>query len=373
MSRTFGERINEFVLSIDIMDKETFTDLLKLIEVYLNGHLGVTYFSVLDKTVVNDQQGLQTLWSTKDERPSYTIGEKCGYVSHSAITFEENKPIWVVSNSKGQLHGAENLKDLWSNIENLPPYMSRHQEQVCTSVMHPLRKEGDAIGVIEFAVDQYIEPTPASKAEAQTLAAVISRAYQMYDTRRAQRENTKRAINMLKSALETENWARLALPQLFFAYPGIENLEEKYLTEHKKVVETIKAVIDEFKHILYPKYWEDSTEAGNITEQVIRDIRTSEFGLCYFSKRNKEGDFEDNANVLFEAGMMQAWTNSPNALLRGWIPVRQKSSDIPFDISSERIVLVEIENGKFDEDDLKEKLRKYLAALVGILSPGVNG
>ena len=96
MSRMFSERINEFVLSIDIMDQETFFDLLKLIQVFVNEHLDIAYFSVLDETVVNNQQGLRTLWSIREEVPSYTVDKEGGYAYHSAYTFGENKPIWVV-------------------------------------------------------------------------------------------------------------------------------------------------------------------------------------------------------------------------------------------------------------------------------------
>ena len=52
MSRMFGERINEFVLSIDIMEDDTFRDLLRLISVYVTDHLDVAYFSVLDEITI---------------------------------------------------------------------------------------------------------------------------------------------------------------------------------------------------------------------------------------------------------------------------------------------------------------------------------
>ena len=78
--------------------------------------------------------------------------------------------------------------------------------------MHPLTREGRPIGVVEFAAEKYIEPTPASREEARTLAIVISRAYQMYDVKRTQRDNTKRAMRLIEEALKVESWLRLALP-----------------------------------------------------------------------------------------------------------------------------------------------------------------
>ena len=112
-------------------------------------------------------------------------------------------------------------------------------------------------------------------------------------------------------------------------------------------------------------YWEDSTEAGNITMQIIRDIGNSDFGLCYFSEPTAQGRFEDNANVLFEAGMMQALANSHSALLRAWIPIREKeSASIPFDIASERILLVDRANGIFENNIFEEALRQRMNTLL---------
>ncbi len=285
MSRMFGERINEFVLSTDIMDHETFFDLLKLIQVYVNQHLNVTYFSVLDETTINNQRGLRTLWSTREETPAYTVDEESGYASHTAYTFGKNEPIWVVSVSKSPLLNASDLKDLWADAKSLPPYNTRNEGVVRTSVMHPLSKGDQCIGGVEFAAEKYIEPTPASLEEVRTLATIISRAYQMHDARKAQRENTRRAMQMLEKALKTQHWTQLALPQIFIAYPGGgEQFEKEAQTEHAAIIKTIRGVIDEFADILKAVYWEDITDAGNINMQVIRDISNSELGLCYFSE-----------------------------------------------------------------------------------------
>lgn len=59
MGRMFGERITEFLLAIDIMDEETFTELMKVNQHYVNEHLDVAYFSVLDETIVNNHQACE--------------------------------------------------------------------------------------------------------------------------------------------------------------------------------------------------------------------------------------------------------------------------------------------------------------------------
>jgi hypothetical protein len=308
------------------------------------------------------------------------------------LTYKKNKPIWIVSHPERPLQEAEakDLKDLWSetDADNLPPYRTEHQLKMHTSVIHPLSKEGRAFGVVEFATESYFTPTPASKEEIQTLAAVISRAYQLWDVRKAQHRNTERAIDRLKEALENESWTRLALPKLFVAYPGGERLEGKEREDHRAVIESINAVVEKFENKLEPVFWEKIAETGNINAQVIREILNSEFGLCYFSEpsvtlqcptdssevaaevnsqdlaREKEGvKFQDNANVLFEAGMMQALTNSPNALFKAWISIREKASiDIPFDIVSERILYIDREGG-FRQDDFEKDLEDLMESL----------
>lgn len=63
--------------------------------------------------------------------------------------------------------------------------------------------------------------------------------------------------------------------------------------------------------------------------------------------------------------MMQALTRFPSALLKAWIPIREKESpSLPFDISSERILMVDRENNVLDEVKFAEALRLRLNTLV---------
>ena len=366
MSRMFGERIQQFVLSIDIMDDETFHDLLDLIQWYVQVALKIAYFSVLDEATVDNKTGLRTLWSTRDQRPSFTVDKDRGYVSHSAYTFGENKPLWVVSESRKPLNDADDFVDMWSRSADLPTYSARNVTEVYTSVMHPLLRDGRPIGVAEFAAERYVEPTPASLEEATSLASIISRAYQMYDVRRAQRANTKKVLLMLREALDEERWRRLALPKVFVAYPGLERLTEGTRDGHQKVIQVIRKVVKKFSDVIEPVFWQDMTEAGSITAQVIEEISDSEIGICYLSEPVEGNEYQDNANVLYEAGMMQALVNSGGASLRGWVPIRERASpDVPFDIAAERILPVpRAEDGSLDADEFAKGLKARLEALV---------
>ncbi len=370
MSRMFGDRVHEFVLSNDIMDQEIFEELLKLVERYLRQEVKVAYFAVLDEVPLDGKgRSLRTLWSSRDEQPSYSVGARKKYESHTAYAFGENKPIWVVGDRKKPLHAAESYKDLWSGSDDLPAYNASSTQEVRTSVMHPLRRDGKAIGLVEFGTEAYVEPTPASLTEAVTLADVLSRAYRMYDVRKGQRDSSRKALRMLERALKKESWTSLAQPRMFVAFPGGEGLEGNELKKHEAVISTIKLVIDEFSHKLEPDFWDNQNDSGDIPRKVIDSITRSDFGICYLSKP-LNGDYQDNSNVLFEAGMMQALTHSRNSLLRGWIPIREKDApDLPFDIAAERIVWVE-RDGKGKIQGLDDELRKRISTLVEQQKPG---
>lgn len=371
MNKMFGERIYQFVLSSDIIDQETFYDLLKLIEAYVADEFKVVYFCMLVENTVNNQPGLQTIWSTRDERLAYSVDKENGYAAHSAYAFGENKPIWVVGNSKQPLQQEEKYKELWSGSEDLPQYNSSLQVEIYTSVMHPLTIGGRPVGIVEFATAEYVEPTPTTLEEARLLAAVIARAYQLYEVRQAQRENTRQALRMLEESRQRESWTRLSLPQIFVAYPGTERLEGKVETSHEEIIDTLRTVVDEFKDKLRIVFWEDITEAGSISAQVIGEITGSDFGIAYFSEPVKDGAFQDNPNVLFEAGMMQAFSNATGTLFKGWIPIREKeSTTIPFDISNERILWVDrTDEGALDPEAFAANLRSWIRTLIGEVAP----
>ena len=102
MSRMFGDRIDEFVLSVDIMSEETFFDLLNLVSSYLQRRLG-RLFAVLEEGRVDSRPGVTTRWSSADHRPAFSVDREAGYTSCSAFTFGENEPIWLVSPERKSL------------------------------------------------------------------------------------------------------------------------------------------------------------------------------------------------------------------------------------------------------------------------------
>lgn len=69
----------------------------------------------------------------------------------------------------------------------------------------------------------------------------------------------------------------------------------------------------------------------------------------------------DNPNVIFEAGMLHALINSPDAPPSGWIPVREEDSPAaPFDFAAERIEKVPRTRGELDVVKFRAQLERRL-------------
>jgi hypothetical protein len=94
----------------------------------------------------------------------------------------------------------------------------------------------------------------------------------------------------------------------------------------------------------------------------------SRYGICYFSQPAPPGSghkYADNPNVIFEAGMLHALVNAPDAPPSGWIPVREGDSpEAPFDFADQRIEQVPRDEGQVDEEKLRTQIQRRLAALV---------
>lgn len=360
----FGKRIQQFVLSVDVMDEVIYKELVSLVESYVREELNIHYFSLLESHPVNEGPGLQTFWSTREDKPSYSIKNVDDqYTSHTSYVFDKKTPIWVVGVDREPLQDAKATRDLWlPGAEDLPPYSARLKEEIRTSIMMPLLRSGSAFGVVEFATGDYVEPTKSAIEELKTIGQVLSRVCRMDGASRAQRDSTRKAMDMLKAARKEEQWMGLALPRLFVASAG---------TADDDVMSVIRNTVGALEGKVKSVDWEEMNAAGNINQQVISAIATADFGLCYFSEPadsdTAEHPYRDNANVIFEAGMMQALTNSPGAQPEGWIPIREAASPgAPFDFASERMLIVpRADDETLEVEKFADSLKKRLDALIG--------
>jgi hypothetical protein len=177
---------------------------------------------------------------------------------------------------------------------------------------------------------------------------------------RVQSSATKDVLSELREILHAGRFPKLAKPQIFVASSSQAD---------QQVMAVVKQVLNEVKDKLAVVMWSDIAKAGTITVHIVEEITKSRYGLCYFSEPANSGGkkrYQDNPNVIFEAGMLHSLTNSPVTVPEAWVPIREDDSPpAPFDFAAERIAIVPREqDGKLIREEFKDQLRLRLAALL---------
>ncbi len=364
MSETFGIRLKQFALSVDIIDENIFQRTWDLVRQYLTELLKPTYIALLVESQVDNEPGLYAQECSEGGHMSFSLmKEKDEYNGLAAYSFGEGKPLWLISPDKEPLDPSTPIQDQWSKAENLPRYDRSSDAGIRSVVFVPLRQKGHTIGVLDLQSKQYNELTNRITKELTLLAETLVVILTLSDTNKAQHDHTLEAINLHSTALNEQSWPPLTKPKIFVASSGKAD---------KTVMGAIRSVIDEFSDKLDVHYWEESSASGNINLEILQQVKESQFGLCYFSEPMDEpkGEYkyQDNMNVVFEAGMFQSQTN-PNVTddPTGWIPIREQlSPPPPFDFAQQRMIIVErlAEKGEPNLDRLKGSLKDRINVLL---------
>lgn len=358
--KTFGDYLRHFARSVDIVDEWTLDEVRELVHTYVRDELEATYFSLAGEQTVDGNDGLRTLWSTNNEEHATIIrGPSGNYSSQISLAFGERRPLWIVSPEQKPLRHSAEYVDLWSGVPDLPRYEAPVDRDMRTSIILPLIHWSRILGVIYLESTSYLEITEVAKDELLLLADAVAILLELRQTNKAQVVGTRAALSDLKSILADARFPRLARPQLFLAFSGRADDE---------VVGIIEQVLSEFSDVLRAVHWNRIEESGSITLRLIQEITKSRFGICYFSEPviDSPGRFDDNPNVLFEAGMLHSLTNSPVATPSGWIPIREaRSPRIPFDFASERILVIDRNShGEIMEERFRAHLRNRVRGLL---------
>jgi hypothetical protein len=358
--RTFGDHLLQFARSVDIVDDQTLDAVRDLIYAYVSDELDAAYFSLACEQQVDNRVGLSTMWSSENQNHATTIRNAEGsYTSQISVSFDQGKPLWIVDPERGSLRRADSYVDLWSEMVDLPTYQAPINRDMKTSIIVPLVHWSRILGVIYLESTSYLEIADVTKDELTLLADTIAILLELRRANRAQITGTRAAVSDLSLTLRNTKFPRLTKPQIFVAFPGRAD---------DNVIGVIHQVLDEFSDALRVVQWSGIEESGSITLGLIEEIARSRFGICYFSEpaEDADGGFSDNANVLFEAGMLHSLTNSPVAMPTGWIPIREKQSPkIPFDFASERILIISRHNnGTLAEETFRADLRKRVEVLL---------
>ena len=356
MRETFGQQLKQFALAGDIVDKDTFHQVWELVRQYVTQDLKLTYWALLVEGEVNYKSGLQAHESSSGSKIAFNLKTDEGsYNGLAAYAFAEAKKLWIADQQP--LNMDTHLRDAWSNTntQSLPAYHQSRDVSIKTVILIPLCWQERTFGVLDLQMSEYYEPTNTAKVELERLVDTLSELLVLSETNQMQRKHRQQAIDMLKTALAQKSWSPLIKPQLFVA------------SSHRadpQVMGTISRVLKDFEGKLRIHYWRQNPRGGNITWDTLTQVKASRFGLFYFSEPVEDAagelSYQDNANVVFEAGMFQSLTNpATRDDPIGWIPVREeKSPPAPFDFAQERMIYIERQR-----DDSKPNLDQLAADL----------
>lgn len=368
---TFGEHLRQFALSIDFIDGMQYSLVQQHIKEYLRLQLGAQQVGFFERTKVDDQDGMTTVWSYPTLRVYQSLKDAQGkYRRQLGLALGEERSLWVVSTNGERLSGTHPGRDHWLErqpVRDLPPFcVAQPSAQTRTAIYMSTRDACNRPnGVLLVEIGNAVRPTQALRTEMQLLSDAVGLLHASDAGTREQREGTSQAIARLGDLVRQLELDTGPRPLLFFA------------SSHRASPEVLKAiheVLAGFEDRVFVQLWGDMHHPGNINAQLVGKIRSAQYGICYLSEPNDQAPYQDeaapryrdNPNVLIEAGMLHIVTNSGTQAATGWIPIREKDSPaMPFDLANERHVVVERDDAgnlldqKF-RDDLRNKLQSLL-------------
>lgn len=360
---TFGTYLKNISLSIDIVNDETFKRVKEEMEDYFK-KLDIKFFEFLVPANIEDKPGLKTVWHTGGDNWNKKLKDANGkYQGQISYSYDLNKKLCIVAASGGKLSKAKSFINQWKakgqKIE-LPKYVYLSDDPTYASVMIPAAgKTQNKIGIFNFEFGQKIEITVDLQDELKILTEAFANIYVLNKANITQRENT---AEVLKTLRERDGFTTdFKKPFIFVASSSRCD---------KLVYASIKTVLSNYDTKVRTEFWDASSNSGSIPDEIQKYISECTYGVCYLSEKASEGsepEYRDNANVLFEAGMIHALKGGDR-----WIPIREAdelTDPPPFDIASLRHVLVvRDENGDFDKISKKkfqEELGKQIESLIG--------
>jgi Predicted nucleotide-binding protein containing TIR-like domain len=360
--RTFASYLKHFSKTVGVVDDHTFDRVRDLVYRYVRDELEADYFELMEERLIDGKPGLMTFWSSDNRTQGSIIrSQDDSYSTMMAVSFDQARPLWVVNPEGHPLRDSTSHVDLWSGLFDLPSYTSLSDRPTRTLIVVPLRLRR-TLGVLYLETTRYIGITEVAKEELTQLADALAILFELWSSNRLRDSLAQEAILDLRDVLGQARFPKLAKPKIFVSYSNRADAQ---------VVAVIHDVLNEFEDMIDMASWNQISHSGSVTTQIAENILTSTFGICYFSEPAKdefvaEHAYVDNSNVVFEAGMLHALTNSADNEPRGWIPIREEdSSPPPFDFSAERIQYVpRTRHGEMNESRFREQLRRWINTLL---------
>jgi hypothetical protein len=366
-ARTFAGHLRQFARSVDIVDKSTFDGVRELIIQYVRRELGEgAYFELLREQQSQSGPILHTFWSSEEKLQVLQIHDQDGgHTSPVSAAFDTEKPLWIVTHDRRPLDTspAADYRDQWSDVSSVPPYESPTRRSLSTLIVVPLRRRRP-LGAFCLESPWYLEATDVARSELGLLGDAMATLLELWEVNETHSWLTAEAVADLRDMLTSARFPKLAQPQIFVAHSSRAD---------EQVAEVIRTVLRQYESKLQITFWNEISDAGNITVQVGERIAQSKFGICYLSEpadgvASGRQRYVDNPNVVFEAGMLHALTNAADGQPSGWIPIREKESPpAPFDFASERILEVTRTATGVVAARFEHELRRRVNSLLGAL------
>jgi hypothetical protein len=364
-TRTFASQLRHFAKSVGVVDDRTFDRIRQIVYRYVKEELDADYFELMVERIVDGQPGLITFWSSENLSHASTIrSQGSQYNTMIAASFDQMRPLWIVSPDRTPLRETAEYIDLWSNLSDLPAYVPSIERPIRTAIVLPLLRslpQSRVLGVVCLETTAYIEITSVATKELQLLAEALAILFELWEFDKMRSRLTEEAMLDLADILVGARFPKLAKPKVYVSYSSRADLH---------VVNVIQETLHEFSDKVDMIEWNRISQPGSIAVQIDRMVATSQFGICYLSEPAKEAStgsrYDDDPNVLFEAGVLHALTSHSESQPSGWIPIReQDSSPAPFDFSMERIELVpRILSGELNEERFRSQLQRRLSVLL---------
>jgi hypothetical protein len=357
MTRTFGQELYQFAKTVDIVTESTYEAFRSEAQHYLESTFSCYSIGFLVGTRVSGERGLRTEWYTIGEDWADELRKNGAYYGQVAIAFDKERTFWIKACDGGPLNRTKEYVDLYGyEGRDIPPFAHNHTKDIYTSIIRPMyqagRQDGRAFGVLNLESTVHLDFNPTTRTEIEKLVDAWAILYSLKVNNELVTTNTAEAWKQL--VRERPAPVATSPPTIFIASSG---------KAPKDVTDAILDVVKQFPE-LRPEFWGASTTPGDITAEVFSKVTSCRIGICYLSEPDTLGSYKyrDNANVLFEAGMMESLKHISSQQFTEWIPVReQESPPAEFDFRQLRMLIVErTPKGKLIAKQFKETLAKMI-------------
>lgn len=360
---TFGKYLERFTLSVDIVREETKKRITKIIQEYLKDTLGIEFFTF---HLVGDTDNGIGLFTVEVEggrklQSRQIKDEEGNYMSQVSLAYSLKKPLWIVDSEQNLLKENKRFTDLWSKVPSgeIPNYSESSNFPSKTSIIIPIiDKQEKAIGVINLESIRYLEISELLKTEIRLIIDCFKKIHFRNELYAEQKEDTDQAVEDLAKIRTDGNLISISRPQVFLA---------SAYTANSDVISVINTLFREEIPDFRLESWKNKLGTGIINLEILNKIKACDHGIFYVSQptNNNSNQYEDNQNVLIEAGMMSYKSNQ----FENIIIIREEQSvkEMPFDLHPiKKIYIRRDKDSQLDRETFQNELKTLTKRMLGI-------